>query len=199
MKLKLIIICALAVLVIAGGWYYFTPRENKTVNNQGNQSGKVNLDEVRSEFPELSPYIDDIIKCDNILKEEKDKLENYAALGLAWKSLADRTKNPEHYQRALGVYEEAIEKTGGQNGLYWLNAGNMENRLKNYQKAEEYYLKAIGVAPAETTYYFALADLYEYQLNKSKEAIVAVYDQGISQSLFPEALEKRKEQYLKRV
>jgi len=55
------------------------------------------------------------------------------------------------------------------------------------------------VAPAETTYYFALTDLYEYQLNKSKEDIVAVYDQGISQSLFPEALEKRKEQYLKRV
>jgi len=136
MKLKWIIICALAVLFIAGGWYFFAPGENITNNNQGNQSGNVNLEEVRAGYPELSPYIDDIIKWENTLKEEKDKLENYAALGLAWKSLADRTKNPEHYQRALGVYEEAIEKTGGQNGLYLLNAGNMENRLKNYQKAE---------------------------------------------------------------
>lgn len=145
-----------------------------------------------------------MIKWEKELKKDESRVEIYTTLGLAWKSLADWSQNAgvdnykDYYQKALGVYEKGIEITRRRNTLLITNAANMAKYLEDYELAEDYYKEAISVSPGDVTYYVSLAELYEYNMGKSKDEIIAVYDEGIKVVIDFGFLQKRKESYLKR-
>jgi len=190
---KIIMIFILTLIVLAGGWYFYSRPDN----------AQSELEKLKSEYPELASYVDEVIELKNKLKEE-NKVESYVALGLALKSLADWAKNAgvenykDYYQQALRVYEEGILITNRKNTLFMENAGNMAKYLENYELAEDYYKEAISVSPGDDNYYILLAELYEYRMNKTKEEVAAVYDEGMSRVINPGYLEKLKESYLER-
>jgi len=195
MSKKIIILIILTLLIIISlGWHFYAK-----------QNIVSDLEKVKQEHPELAGYVDDVIKYENKLKEDETIIETYTSLGLAWKSLADWAKNSgtedykDYYRKALEVYEKGIEITNRRNTLLMTNAGNMAKYLKNYELAENYYKEAISVSPGDVTYYVLLAELYEYQMNKAKEEVVAVYDEGMKVVIDPSFLQKRKEVYLNRV
>ena len=195
MNKKVIVFIILAlVIIVALGWYFY-PKEN--IQSQ--------LEKIKQEYPELASQVDDVIEWENKLKEDESIIENYLTLGLAWKSLADRTKDrqitnyKDYYQKALGVYQQGIEITNHHNALFMNNAGNMAKYLEDYELVEDYYQEAISVDPGRDVYYIALAELYEHEMNKTKDEIIAVYDEGISRIVNPGFLEKRKESYLNRI
>jgi len=123
----------------------------------------------------------------------------------AWKSLADKAYDlkldnyKDYYRKALEVYERGIEITNRRNTLFMINAANMAKYLEDYELAEDYYKEAITVAPGDVRYYVLLAELYEYKMHKSKDEIIAVYDQGMEKVINPQVLQKYKDNYLKRV
>ncbi len=193
---KKIIIFAVIALLFIVGFYLLTSKEQQTSISD--------LEIIKQNNPELSKYIDDVIKWQEKLKEDESNIEMYNTLGLAWKSLAEWGRNSKlenyqnYYGEALKVYEAGIEKTLRKNTLLMTNAGNMAKYLEDYELAEDYYKEAITVSPGDVTYYVLLAELYEYNMNKTKEEVVAVYDEGIKRVLDVGFLEKRKEVYLKR-
>ncbi len=128
----------------------------------------------------------------------------YNTLGLAWKSLAEWSRSAGvenykgYYKKALEVYEAGVEKTRRRNTLLMTNAGNMAKYIEDYELAENYYKEAISVSPGDETYYVLLAELYEYEMGKTKEEVVAAYDQGIGKAINSGFIIKRKEAYLER-
>ena len=191
---KKIIFIILTLLIIAGlGWYFYIARDDQA-----------HLEQVKQNHPELSKYVDNVIKWENKLKEDEEKIEMYNTLGLAWKSLAEWGRNSklenykDYYAEALKVYEAGIEKTLRRNTLLMTNAGNMAKYIEDYELAEDYYKEAISVSPGDVTYYVLLAELYEYNMNKAKEEVIAVYDEGMKVVINPDFLQKRKEVYLNR-
>ena len=184
----------LAILIILFGWY-FLRGENKGMD----------LEKMKSTYPNLTVYIDGVEKAETSLNQDKDEIDNYIILGLAWKSLADWSQKEgvenykDYYREALKVYQAGIEKTQRKNTLLMTNAGNMEKYLENYQAAEEYYKEAISVSQGDESYYIYLAELYEYQMGKSKEEILAVYDEGLKWLINKNWLESEKEAYLQRL
>ena len=193
-KTLFIILTAIILFVIAGmGRHFYKPRAT---------SGQ--LEKLKSDYPALASYVDDVVKWENKLKESETRVESYATLGLVWKWLADQACNlkapncEKYYGDALKIYEKAIEVTERHNTLFLTNAGNMARYLKDYVKAEDYYKEAISVAPGDASLYVTLAEIYEYDLKKTKEEIVALYDEGIKRMLDPRILEKSKEEYLER-
>lgn len=187
------IILILIILAILAGWYFYS-KEN-TISQ---------LEKIKIDNPDLTIMVDDIISWENKLKEDESRVESYATLGLAWKSLADRAKDlkianyKNYYKKALEVYEQGILVTIRKNTLFLVNAGNMAKYLEDYEQAEDYYKEAISVAPGDDALYILLAELYEYRLNKSQDEITAVYDEGMKRVLSPEFLKQRKEAYLER-
>lgn len=194
-KKFLLIIIITAILIIAGlGWYLYGAKNNQS-----------QLLALKKDYPQLAGYIDNAIKYENKLKEDETNIESYVNSGFAWKSLADwaqGAKAPnykDYYKKALDVYAKGIEVSQRRNTLLMTNAGNMAKYLEDYKSAEDYYKEAISVSPGDATYYVLLAELYEYEMGKTKEEIIAVYDEGLKRTLDVGFLQKRKESYLKRV
>ena len=139
-----------------------------------------------------------------ILEKDKDDIVAYNSLGLAWKSLADWSQKEgvenykDYYKEALEIYEAGIDKTFRKNTLFMTNAGNMAKYLEDYKLAESYYEEAISVSPGDESYYVLLAELYEYNMNKSEEEIIAVYEAGKKRVLNPLFLEQRKRSFINR-
>src|SRR3989338_2221318 len=73
------------------------------------------LDALTKNRPQLAEFT---VKIQGLLKQEAPTDEvglmtYYLDLGLAWKSLADRTNEADHYLKALNVYQQGIELTEG--------------------------------------------------------------------------------------
>ncbi|MDD4333504.1 MAG: hypothetical protein PHT51_05350 [Patescibacteria group bacterium] len=195
-KITFSIIAAIAILAIGGSaWYFLSSAQNE--NNKLNQ--------IKKDYPELAEFTDDIIKENNKLKEDETKIENYFSLGLAWKSLADRANDRKlndtdyFYKKALDTYETGLNITRRKNTILMMNAADMAINLKNYTLAEEYYKEAISLTPGNASYYVALANLYENYMNKTKEEIIALYDDGLARVIDTNFLQTYKERYLKRI
>ena len=192
-KKKFILFLTAAIIAAVAGLFYF--RQSNQVNN---------LEKLKSDYPALASYVDSVIKWENKLKEDEARVESYATLGLAWKSLADQVCNlkisdcEKYYADALKIYEKAVEVTKRRNTLFLMNAGNMARYLKDYAKTEDYYREAISVAPGDTTLYLTLGELYEYDMKKTKEEIIALYDEGAKRVMNPAPLESAKKGYLER-
>lgn len=182
-----------AVIATVAGLLYF--RQNK----------QADLEKLKQDYPALISFVDDVEKWRGKTEEDEKNVENYTNLGLMWKWLADKAceiKAPnctDYYQEALEVYEKAIVLSERKNTLFMANAGNMARYLKDYARAENYYKEAISVAPGDYPLYFTLAELYEYDMKKGKNEIVALYDAGIKRVLNPAVLEKSKLEYLERL
>jgi len=190
---KIIFILLISLIIVVAGWYFFA--RDKELSS---------LEDLKQQYPDLTVYVDDVIKAQAGLSENKDEIENYVILGFNWKTLADWARPAGvadylgYYRKALDVYEQGIKKTFRRNTLLMTNAGNMAKYLGDYKLTESYYKEAISVAPGDESYYIYLAELYEYQMKKSKEEILAVYDEGLKRVLNIGWLTARKEAYLER-
>ena len=194
---KKIIIFVFALLIAGAGIYFYFnfPQEEAEQNR---------LEELKQQRPEWAEFIDRIAAWEGEVSKDENNIEAYNALGLAWKSLADRARDSQtdnyrdFYLRALEAYKKGIEITGGKNTLFITNAGTIAKFLGEYDLAEKYYRDAISASPGEAPYYVWLAELYEYKMGKTKEEIVAVYDEGLKRVISRDFLQKRKESYLRR-
>lgn len=192
-KIIIVIVCLLVVLVIGSGYYFLRGEKG------------INLEKLKQQNPDLATWVDDVAKWDKQLKDDESRIESYNTLGMTWKQLADQAcfkqveNCKQYYGEALKVYQKGIDVSKRTNTLLMTNAGNMAKNMDDYVLAEDYYKEAISVSPGDSSYYILLAELYEYRMNKTKEEVVAVYDQGIARVITPGFLTKRKADYLSRV
>jgi len=160
------IIIGIAILILAGGIFYFYGGKSEEINLVDT------LPELRVSNPEWGEFIDKIEEWETKVAEDPERNQSYLSLGMAWKSLGDRSNDMLHYKEALKAFEVGNSKTVGGSSLYLVNAGNMAKTLKDYPLAEEYYKKAIEAAPGDVDIYIRLADFYKYQLKKDKSFII---------------------------
>ena len=113
-----------------------------------------------------------------IFKVEEKNYQTYLEEGLHWKSLADQTGNSEYYLKAEKIYREMTKKFPNY-WVPWWNLGNLERILKKFEEAEKSFKKAIEIAPGEGMLYLGLIELYQYNLKKSEEEILAIYQEAL--------------------
>jgi len=157
------------------------------------------LEKIKQGQPELAEYAGNVINELNEFEEGSENFEQYLALGLAWKGLADRTRDNNHYQQALNVYESAIDSSERKNTIALMNGGNMSIYLGDYQKAEKYYNEAVNLTPGDAVPYLKLMELYRYKMRKSADEIIQMLDRGIKKMFYPLILILRKASYLKEI
>ncbi|MEA3272731.1 MAG: tetratricopeptide repeat protein [Patescibacteria group bacterium] len=133
--------------------------------------------------------------------EEKMKnseiLAPYISAGFYWKILADNTGEKLFYKKAVNAYLDAIEKFGMGYYIPYANLAGVYQSLGDFEKAEGMLKKALLIVPGESPLYIRLVELYRYDMNKSPEEILAVYDNGMGRVLSTLALVVSKANYLK--
>ncbi len=105
--------------------------------------------------------------------------EEYIAAAFRWKSLADATGEKIFYLKALDIYDQAIARRDLMPYLSSLNAGNVSRIIKEFGRADEYYLQAIKLNPGEAGTYMTRAELLRYDLGMSHEEIKRFYLQSL--------------------
>ncbi|MBT3539011.1 hypothetical protein HOF40_02730 [Candidatus Parcubacteria bacterium] len=189
---------SLLVVILMFAFVYFLFFKD-SVNDSVETSALITeFDQLVQDNPELQSFVDEIEKWESKQAEDPERVETFNTLGMAWKSLGDRTKDDRHYERALEVYKEGIERTDGKNTLFLKNAAAMSKYLKRYEDVEGFYLSAIEVAPGEQATYIELAELYEYQLKKNSEEIISLLDSGIERAVISSIIQSHKQRYLNR-
>ncbi|OGY90849.1 MAG: hypothetical protein A3H70_03920 [Candidatus Komeilibacteria bacterium RIFCSPLOWO2_02_FULL_48_11] len=176
------------VLIIGAGIFIYSRQQN---------SASQSLDAFKKEQPALAEFTDDIVRLLKTKPAKGEETKHYLELGLAWKSLADRTSNKEHYRAALKVYQDGLTFTKRNNTLFLNNAGNMAIYTGDYELARGFFEEAIRVAPGDAEAYIRLANLHKDYLRSAPETIIGIYDQGIARTPYAADLKAKKDEYVK--
>lgn len=161
--------------------------------------GERGLFEKIKDKPELVAIYNKAKEREAQIRKESDKASLYLALALDYKSIGELSGIAVFFEKSLKVYEEGIEKFGSKNILFYLNGGNLAERLGDYDKAERYFKKAIEISSADESGYMELAELYEYKMKKSKEEILNIFNGAIGKMVYTNAIIQARASYLRRV
>lgn len=149
--------------------------------------------------PELVAVYNKAKEREAQIKKEPEKVSLYLALAMDFKSIGELSGIKEFFEKSLSVYEEGIKKFGDKNIIFYLNGGNLAERLENYDKAEEYFKKAIEISSADESGYIELAELYEYKMKKSKEEILNIFNGAVGKMVYTNAIIQARASYLRRI
>lgn len=149
--------------------------------------------------PDLVAIFDKVKKSQEEMAKNPEKASVYFDLGLYWKSIAELGGGEPFFKESLKVYEKGIEKFGQKNILFYLNGGKLAERLEDYNKAEQYYRKAIEISSADESGYLYLVDLYSYQMKKTEEDVLKVFEEGQKKMMNSMPLIAGRASYLRRI
>jgi tetratricopeptide (TPR) repeat protein len=167
-KIWLIIFLALCGCVLLAYGFHGTKDSNATDYN-----------ELRLAHPDFIEFIGDIEKKEQRFAEYETPEGAFLSIGMAWKSLADRTREVGHYKKAMEYFDFGFTESGDSVPLFLINSGNMAVHMKDYELAESYYLRALEMGKNTESTYLRLADLYYYNMKKDPKEIIQLLDKAI--------------------
>ena len=186
------IIGILAGVLVVGlgflGWYqgyYFNP--DKHLYNQ-----------IKNR-PDLLEEYNKAMADEKRLAENPNQPDYIFDEGLAWKSIGELGGGNDFFQRSLATYEQGIARYGNTNILFYLNGGNVAERLGDLAKAEQYYRKAMELSPGDESGYFDLVELYSYKLKKPEADILQIFNSALEKVVDPTQIIYERGTYLRRI
>lgn len=123
--------------------------------------------------PDGATFVEQLLKARQDLKDKnKDNdFAAYANIGVNLNILGEKQEALKWYEKALAI--------DSANLLVLNNMAGIFSDLGNYDKAEEYWLKLTQLYPDNTMFYRSLGYLYWYRMQKSPEAIEALFKKGL--------------------
>lgn len=109
-----------------------------------------------------------------------------------WKTMGDAYALEYPRQKAIALYEEAINRFGDNPTIY-AAIGDTYKALAKYEEAEENYQRAITIEPGQYTHYQKLATLYRYRMQAAPDKVLAVYAAALERLIIgsPEIYKER--------
>lgn len=164
----------LAAIVIVGGilWYYQQQGILKLFPTDQEKIMKKLLVIDRSKFtPAQGLSTEKFEQQIQALRDQKTKVQNNPNDAQAWFDFGYTLDFLNAHEQAAAVWEVALQLQP----LNFVTANNLGNDyqyfLKDYPKAEIYYLKALEIRPDNTTAYQGLIDLYRYNLKDQQDKL----------------------------
>ena len=147
--------------------------DNSEVEENGNVENEDNIDDINDEVDENNPDVEP-----NVDKAEQEaKYFEYINEGLKYKSEGD-VGNKDSYYKSIEAYQKASDIAEGKVWIPYLNLGNVYRLVADFKNAEKSYDKALEIAP-EGTVYKAKIDMYRYELKKSEDEMIVIYEDAI--------------------
>lgn len=118
-------------------------------------------------------YVEQLLKTRQEL-QDKNKDNDFTAqvsMGVNLNILGEKEEALKWYEKALLVDPESL--------LVLNNMADIYSDLGQYDKAEQNWLKLIGLYPDKTMFYRSLGYLYWYRMQKSPQDIEALFKRGL--------------------
>ena len=145
-------------------------KKNDEINNIENDENTEETDEAIDEnISDNEPIVDKA-------KQEAEYFE-FINEGLKFKSEGD-AGDKDSYYKSIEAYQKASDVAGGKVWIPYLNLGNVYRLVSDFDNDEKSYDKGIEIAP-EGIIYKAKIDMYRYELKKSEEEVIVLYDEAI--------------------
>lgn len=180
---KKILTIAFAVLVFLTGLglYFLSPKPKSEENTNISLYQEKDHYEVSDfkdapivELDELERVIGRLNEAYVYLREGNKPYLRWIDIGLYKKVLGD-------YKGAENAWRNSVSLAANP-GLAYGNLANLYfYNLKEFDKAEEYYLKAIEITPSAYTYREGLSDLYRYELKDKRSLVEEIMVEGSKQ------------------
>jgi tetratricopeptide (TPR) repeat protein len=108
--------------------------------------------------------------------KSKDAVDAVALTEAArhWKAMGDVYQLRYPREKAIALYERAMEQFGDSATLYSA-MGDTYKAMEEYEQAEEQYQRAIALEPGQFTHYLKLTTLYRYRMNAAPDQILSVF------------------------
>lgn len=149
--------------------------------------------------PDLVVVFGKAQKAKEKIAKDPEKSSAYLDLGFYWKSIGELGGGEPFFKESLKSYERGIKKFGQKNILFYLNGGKLAERLENFDKAERYYKKAMEISSADESGYLYLVDLYSYKMNRPKDEVLKIFEDGIKKMVVSTPLIAGRAAYLRRI
>ena len=146
--------------------------DNSEVEENDNVENEDNTENTNNVIDENNPVESNIDKA-----EQEAKYFEYINEGLKYKSEGD-AGNKDSYYKSIESYQKASDIAEGKVWIPYLNLGNVYRLVSDYENAEKSYDKALEIAP-EGTIYKAKIDMYRYELKKSEDEMIVIYEDAI--------------------
>lgn len=188
-KTKIVILFLLAITLITAGVGVYFVYFNKPSWDEAKAQSFLTDNQLQDDY-------NNAIAAEERIKQNPNAVYNYVQASFYWKTIADATREKMFYQRALDICLSAI-KNANKSSVVYINAGNIYRVFEKFDKAEEMYRKALEMTPGETEIYIRLAELYRYDMKKSAEDILKIYDDGMERIVTPAEILTSKASYLR--
>ena len=190
---KTIVIGIIVVFILFAMYFAFSqnneikaPNENNSINLEDtvNDIENVNNNEIDNieNAEETNETIDggnsEIESTVDKAKQEAEYFE-FINEGLKYKSEGD-AGNKDSYYKSIEAYQKASDVAEGKVWIPYLNLGNVYRLVSDYENAEKSYDKALDIV-SEGTVYKAKIDMYRYELKKSEDEMIIIYEEAIEQ------------------
>lgn len=147
--------------------------DNSEVKENDNVENEDSIDDTNNEVDENNPGVEP--KIDKA--EQEAKYFEYLNEGLKYKSEGD-AGNKDSYYKSIEAYQKASDVAEGKVWIPYLNLGNVYRLVADFKNAEKSYDKALEIT-SESTVYKAKIDMYRYELKKSEDEMVVIYEEAI--------------------
>jgi len=170
------------VAIIGGAVWYVTSNSAPQEEQQAGFNASVPAPSLDRElvFPETFPA-DARVVLEQNTKTVKDNLRETPTDYSSWLDLAIQYKTVGDHEGAEEVWVY-LTKAAPTLSVAYHNLGNMYHLdLKEFEKAEENYKKAIELAPNEIIHWFGLHELYRYSYKTDSSLAVKVLEDALDQ------------------
>lgn len=142
--------------------------------------GAQKLEQYAQKDEQTKSLYSDAIKLENDLWADPANVEKHLSTMMKWKSLGDVTGTKEFYERSNFVLMHLLDQPNGNTSLVYQNIATNYKYVGDYKMSEQYYRKAIELAPGDPDIYLLLVELYKFRMNKPKADIMAVYEEALA-------------------
>ncbi len=134
--------------------------------------------------PKISPevktiLVEKIADLRSSLAKNYDEYQNWLVLAIRYKTAGDYDKARKVWEYLSFLHPDDAVSRHNLGDLY-------HNFIKDYPKAESYYLQAIDAAPTQSINYLALSELYRYLYKQNTSAAADILKLGIQRVPSPQ-------------
>ena len=177
---KKIIIWTIVIVIVGGIFYLYQNKNNEEINSflsEAKTSYRVS-DFINSslDMEEAQRIVDRLNEAYIAVGEGDRTYLHWIDIGMYKKVLGDYKGTEEAWRNAVSLTERPDLAYGNLANLYFYN-------LRDFNKAEEYYYKALEVVPNSYHYREGLSDLYRYDLKEKMNQVEQIMKDGVEQDM----------------
>ncbi len=185
-------------IVVVGAFYVYNKQNDKKPDNSNNQNNNQEFICDNNQFKKSTGLIISEELKEKYNNQIKDLLNNEDENGEKYFNAAMLYRNIDDLENSCKMFVKSVE-LDPDNFLAFSALGTAYQEMQDYARAEKAFQKALEINPKHINTYSKLAFLYKLDAEKTKEEIIAFYEDAVIKTAGDVNLAREYASYLEEV